>query len=360
MVAILPGRQVALALVGVVVLLAACGTGTAPTGADGGPDALPPPAQELRCGGLPVPRAALDDPRPATSLGEAGLESLRGAEVPPVDDLARWTVVQEGPDGVVLLRELVEPLPDTDDPAGPVRRHEVLATQPSSDPAGNGWFLDTYGPCLLREPLPDGLGDALVALDPQRPPSDVADPVALLVTEQGCAGGQDAEGRVEVVRVVESATAVELVLGVRPQSGAATCPGNPPTPFEVDLDAPLGQRALRDASTLPVRTLAVGAPAALDCGERGEAVAASIDYTPDAPGLIGDPATAVRAWTGDGLGLDDRLDVRTPPEGASAAVAVVTVERDGRTLGRVSLEPATDGGLLVAGYEACSDDDPFP
>jgi hypothetical protein len=65
----------------------------------------------------------------------------------------------------------------------------------------------------------------------------------LLVGEVACASGRTAEGRVDV-DVEYGEDVVVLTARVRPLPGGQDCPGNPPTPYVVRLDEPLGDRAL--------------------------------------------------------------------------------------------------------------------
>jgi hypothetical protein len=44
-------------------------------------------------------------------------------------------------------------------------------------------------------------------------------------------------------------------LGVEPQGGARTCRRSPATPFAVELDAPLGDRVLKDVGVYPAREI---------------------------------------------------------------------------------------------------------
>ncbi len=99
------------------------------------------------------------------------------------------------------------------------------------------------------------VGNASVTLDPARPPDPASSELHVLVTEQDCNSGMDAEGRVELVRLDEDDANVEIRIGVRPESGDASCPDNPPTPFTVVLERPLGDRALLDAAKEPARAL---------------------------------------------------------------------------------------------------------
>ncbi|KQR08283.1 hypothetical protein [Cellulomonas sp. Leaf334] len=100
-------------------------------------------------------------------------------------------------------------------------------------------------------------GAAGVTLDPAEPPSPGSATVALLVTETACNSGEDADGRIELESLRETDTAVELVVTVTPRDGGHDCQSNPPTPFAVELDEPLGDRLLLDASTQPSRPVAM-------------------------------------------------------------------------------------------------------
>jgi hypothetical protein len=44
-----------------------------------------------------------------------------------------------------------------------------------------------------------------------------------------------------------------VAMFVRPLDGPATCPSNPPTPYTLRLDGPLGDRTLADGGTMPPR-----------------------------------------------------------------------------------------------------------
>ena len=97
----------------------------------------------------------------------------------------------------------------------------------------------------------------IVALDPDNPPDAESAEVHLLVTETACASGKPADGRVALERLVEHDDRVELVVGVEAPPGEGhSCPSNPPTPFTVELDEPLGTRPLVDVAVYPERELA--------------------------------------------------------------------------------------------------------
>jgi hypothetical protein len=75
----------------------------------------------------------------------------------------------------------------------------------------------------------------------------------ILVTESACAGGQPATGRIEEPLVLRERTRVQVAMFVRPLDGPSTCPSNPPTPYTLRLDRPLGDRTLADGGTIPPR-----------------------------------------------------------------------------------------------------------
>ncbi|GHH67589.1 hypothetical protein [Promicromonospora soli] len=237
---------------GWVVALVALVGGCAQTGAAGSASG---DAGEYLCQGTRVPAAVLTDgATTADQLGDEAAAALDGASVPGIEP-ERWRVLTEISTQVYLIRELPEPR-DADD--GERRTHELLGIEwtDQTEEGGEGWQLWRHGDCALRYDL-GGLGDAIVALDPDNPPDPVSSEVHLLVTEIACAGGEPADGRLTLERLVELEDRVELVIGVEaPPGDAQTCQSNPPTPFTIELDEPLGDRTLMDGAVYPERELA--------------------------------------------------------------------------------------------------------
>ncbi len=233
------GRVVGAGLAAVLVL-GGCATadGTAGEGA-------------YRCWETVVPGGVLDSGVTADRLSEEGRAALDGLEVPPIDP-ADWIVVEDGAERVALLRELDDP---EDLGAGDVRTHEMLVIEwtdaPNLDPSPT-WFLTAAQTCALRADL-GGLSTATLTLDPEHPPAPDAHEVHLLVTEMACNSGQDAEGRVRLSDLAVRDDAIAVTVGVEARTGEADCPSNPPTPFVVELDEPLGDRVVLDASVHPAR-----------------------------------------------------------------------------------------------------------
>ncbi|WP_129784760.1 hypothetical protein [Promicromonospora panici] len=231
--------------VALVVLIGGC----AQTSAAGG---APDESGEYLCQGTPVPAAVLTDGATADQLGDEAAAALEGASVPDIEP-EQWRVLTETSTEVYLIRELPEPR-DSD---GERRTHELLGAGwvDETEEGGEGWQLLRHGDCALRYDL-GGLGDAIVALDPDNPPDAASSQVHLLITEIECAGGKPADGRVTLERLAQLEDRVELVIGVETPEGDQTCPSNPPTPFTVELDEPLGDRTLLDVAVYPERELA--------------------------------------------------------------------------------------------------------
>lgn len=75
--------------------------------------------------------------------------------------------------------------------------------------------------------------------------------IDVLVNERACASGTSAEGRIAPATVEYGPETVTITLAVIPVTGPAACPGNPDTPFTIELDEPLGDRTLLDGGTTP-------------------------------------------------------------------------------------------------------------
>jgi hypothetical protein len=112
--------------------------------------------------------------------------------------------------------------------------------------------------CVLNYDL-SPLTAAEIRLDPSAPPDPSSRELALLVTERACNSGQNAEGRVRLVELIETADAVKVMIGVDPTrtDGAMgyTCLPNKPTPFTVTLAGPLGDRAILNGNLVDARPI---------------------------------------------------------------------------------------------------------
>jgi hypothetical protein len=247
-----------------VVALAGCASpGGAPapppnTTGTAAPNTAPHPLDPdtiLTCQGVEVSAGALTEQQPASELRPELAALLKGSPVVSIDDLDEWFLAVSSDDHVVLMRELDPPV---DLGAGDVRDFDLLSVSatPGAMPIDDTWGVDVSTSCTPRITL-DGLGEVSLTLDPDAPPRADDRDLSLLATEWSCSSGQPATGRIEVVEIVETATTVELVVGVAPQrqDRAHTCQSNPPTPLTVDLEHPLGDRAILDASFVPAHEI---------------------------------------------------------------------------------------------------------
>lgn len=190
-------------------------------------------AGKYSCGGDVIPLAGLTGP-PAGQLGPDGRAALRGREVRPPADLAAWHVVEESAERVALISD-----------PGPDRRYLVI----ERFGPGGSWHLRQSGGCDLRRVVP-GHGAAELAVA-----SASGDRLNLWVTEMACASGRPATGRITLVELEETDREVRIAVAVRAQYGGMTCPGNPRTPFAVDLAEPLGDRVVVDSGVYGGRRL---------------------------------------------------------------------------------------------------------
>ncbi|MGI5489410.1 hypothetical protein [Microtetraspora malaysiensis] len=212
----------------------------------------------VMCHSQEVSLRALGEGRPATELGPNGRAALKGTEVRRIDELDTWTIVEESATRLALIRELARP---QEEGGGMVFTHEFLDVERFGEPDADGrpgWHMRASSRCDLRRDLGE-LGVADVTLDPAAPPPGPdARRISVLVHERECASGQRADGRIRLVGVEPTAEEVRVVLGVQrvdAGGGVVTCQGNPATPFTVELDEPLGERVLTDASVYPPRPI---------------------------------------------------------------------------------------------------------
>lgn len=206
------------------------------------------------CQGNKVPVQALENPRPASDLAPEAEPALQGRGVSAFNPVT-WLIAQESNDRVMLMNKLDVP---QNHGYGDVRDYMyiVISTDSmASEPGKPVWDVVESSTCTPTLDLGHLIPGA-VTLDPSLPPVPKSDRVALLVTEFDCNSGQNAEGRVEVVKLTETESAVEIVLGVRPSGKqTASCQGNPATPFTVELQRPLGNRTIMNAAVVPVREI---------------------------------------------------------------------------------------------------------
>ena len=192
------------------------------------------------------------------------LDTLPDEVVDAVDDTGEvavdasldWRVAASSDDEVVLILEF-----DPDEPAA--ARGDTYATMRLAPITGapnipdGTWFVWGGSTCSPR--LADGAGDGQAEIRLGDIPSAVDTELTLLVMEQGCASGRSADGRVDLDELTLTDDQVRVRISVRPPPGQSQeCPGNPWTPYAIDLGEPLGNRTVVDANLVPPRELLVG------------------------------------------------------------------------------------------------------
>ncbi|WOF24556.1 hypothetical protein N8K70_07835 [Microbacterium betulae] len=259
------------------LLLSACATGaSAPGSSSPSPDASPSatpatfdvvPGETLACGPVEFPSDALVKP---VTLAQADDEVLSAAETAQDDGSAARRLEGAEDEWIVLSADdrqiaLLHAVESDDGRPGESFDQLTLVWRAAGAEQPAEWVVSSSGACTLRADTGD-LNDAALALDPETPASPEDTTVSLLAVEQACHGGMDAAGRVEVVSLVETEAAVEVVIGVRPDESADawTCQSNPATPFTIELSQPLGDREIVDVGVIPAKVLDASGPAADD------------------------------------------------------------------------------------------------
>lgn len=198
------------------------------------------------CAGVPfVPGAVLGQPTPAETRQGEVYDALRFhlEEGTALGDYpaAPWYELGSADDQTQFFAEY-DPPPSPDGPLG------VYMALEQRDGA---WEWAGAGECRPTAHHPS-LGPATWALEgSELGPEDTA--FTASVTERSCASGQSSEGRVRDPLIEYREDAVIVTFFVAPLDGDATCPGNPPTAVGVQLDEPLGDRALLDGGVWPPR-----------------------------------------------------------------------------------------------------------
>jgi len=269
-------------------------------------------------------------------------------DLPPEEG---WYVAISTDDLVGVMRD-VEVVADPVSP-GIAPDHAVLTVRWVDDATNlaPGWYVDKSARCALTVDL----GNLTVpAIELQSPPDPMSEDLRLLVTEQTCNGGDDAEGRIEVVSIDETDDRVSLVLGVRPRGGAHTCPSNPATPFTVTLSEPLGEREVVDASLADPRPLTVNGSQseALSTGSACEHTSLMLHITPftstagETVAVTTTPehCLVTDVWEGEVI---VRLDSGDTPTGSriergSAQPVIVTIPSGLAGDGYIMLDPDQD------------------
>lgn len=215
--------------------------------------------EDYLCGGVSIPGGAVADRVPVAAMEDAERDALAAAQWDdgtPLSSLADddWYRANATDDTVTVIRDVETPNDPTWSAILPDREILTVSWVDGATNLPPGWYVSQSSPCALTVDL----GDLQVpALALRTAPDPESRELALSVTEMACNSGEDAQGRIEVVSVEESADQVRLVLGTAPRGGVQNCPSNPATPFTVTLDDPVGDREIINASLVDPRPVTV-------------------------------------------------------------------------------------------------------
>jgi len=189
------------------------------------------PHESYLCGGTPVSAAALSARMPVAELTGVGQEALSGATFDDgspleLDDATDWFVAEVSEQSTTILRD-IDLMTSTVSPAIPADHEMITVSWIDAANIESGWFVSSMGPCALTVDVGD-LTIPLITLDPEYPVDPTSRELHLLVTEQTCNSGADADGRIEIVRLEEKSDQVGLVLGVQPRGGDSLARRTPP------------------------------------------------------------------------------------------------------------------------------------
>lgn len=156
---------------------------------------------------------------------------------------ARWIVLGTG--GSAEGQLLVGTGPWGAD--GPGRGGEYVSLERADD----AWRATGWGDCNLEPVLPSG--SSWVEVTSARRDASSATAVQVEVNERECVSGRDPGPFLQEPTVVEKTDTVVVYWTSESPTGDQNCVGNPSVRRVLELDRPLGDRALLDGSTWPAR-----------------------------------------------------------------------------------------------------------
>ena len=218
-------------------------SGSGGSGGSGGSVSGAPTVLGLGCFGAEpaFTASALSGPATAEQATDAPAQLLRtligdGATAGTSLPSTGWRRVVDLPTTVLFLAQA------PGDPA-------YVSVQVDRPTATGTWVRGGYGSCRPMAVLAPPFGPATWQLEAATAPT--ASGFTALVTEQSCASGTEAAGRVSAPLIEYGPQTVTVTFGVRRLDGVQTCPSNPPVAVEVTLAEPLGDRALVDGALYP-------------------------------------------------------------------------------------------------------------
>lgn len=176
-------------------------------------------------------------------VAEAGIDAPTELQQAGAAD-AEWIVL--GKETAGGTEELLLGLGRWDAQEGPIAGGQYVIL----DRTGDGWRAGGWGDCNLAPVLRGGVIWAEISATPVDP-DPASSTVAVEVRERECTSGRDPLPFLHEPTVIEADETVTVYLTSDTPKGAATCQGGPQVKMTIELDKPLGVRALFDGSTWP-------------------------------------------------------------------------------------------------------------
>ena len=222
--------------------------------ATGEKTSAPPVPDEMSCGPFTFPADTLTAPPIAAESSDPAVVAMRG-ELSSAAGAAKYGAFEADTSQIrVLDRSEGRTLLGI---GGPGDRGYIHGPAPfvavALEARDESWVPVDWTECSLRlgagepgeQPVTWYLATGEAAPDPD------ARQIPIEVIESACASGQSAQGRIHEPAIDYRFDAIVVTVTVKPLSGSQECPGNPPTPYLLELDEPLNGRLLLDGGRYP-------------------------------------------------------------------------------------------------------------
>ena len=224
-----------------LALLGACGEEGPPATGPAAPEDDPGASLEYSCWGEGTPYR-LDPPYDRDEVPEAAWDALDRIQDTHVamgsQNLDDWDVVILEDDRIEFLNE--------QDSGGDLPYVQISFTRTDQ----GRWKWDGGGECRIKAIPPGDLHVVEWWLSEQPVAGDKV--LHVEASELDCTGGTKRKPEEFVPQVAYSEDRIEIAVFVESLDlEAATCPSNPSTKLEIELDEPIGERTIVDASEYP-------------------------------------------------------------------------------------------------------------
>ncbi|HET6562394.1 MAG TPA: hypothetical protein VFG72_11000 [Marmoricola sp.] len=174
---------------------------------------------------------------------EAGIDAPRALQDVSIDEAPWFVLAETGTTATVATGAW--------DADGPDQDAQIVELER----AGEGWVARGWGDCTSLAPVIEpGLQWVRVNAAPDLDPASAE--LEVTVNEVECTSGRDPRPFLRRPTIVESDDSVTISWTSEAPEGDARCVGNPLVPQVVQLEEPLADRVLLDASAWPARLIA--------------------------------------------------------------------------------------------------------